>query len=199
MRPFPPHRAGFRCLVVTFLCVAVVHITGPDGPDALRLYNDWRWYALVHTNFVELAVAAIDFSAVMALALYVASFRSESILLAPGGNTGAWTPCAPCNMAACHTSTCLEQQISVTGTYHFLRFWQSALRPHTLAPPPPLATGYAHYDLFIGRELNPRLSLGPLGSLDLKFFCELRPGLFLWLLIDVAMLFVCVAPFFACA
>lgn len=35
-------------------------------------------------------------------------------------------------------------------------------------------TGNAIYDLYIGRELNPRV-LG--GTFDLKFFCELRPGL----------------------
>ncbi|SCU79040.1 LANO_0A04852g1_1 [Lachancea nothofagi CBS 11611] len=39
------------------------------------------------------------------------------------------------------------------------------------------------YDWFIGRELNPRL-----GPLDLKMFCELRPGLLLWFLINVACL-----------
>lgn len=43
---------------------------------------------------------------------------------------------------------------------------------------------YPLYDFFIGRELNPRI-LG--GRLDLKYFCELRPGLFLWLLINTAM------------
>jgi hypothetical protein len=32
-------------------------------------------------------------------------------------------------------------------------------------------TGYALYDCFIGRELNPRI-----GSFDLKEFCELYPG-----------------------
>lgn len=43
-------------------------------------------------------------------------------------------------------------------------------------------TGYAIYDFFIGRELNPRI-----GSLDLKEFCELRPGLVGWLVINLAM------------
>jgi len=42
--------------------------------------------------------------------------------------------------------------------------------------------GHGVYDFFIGRELNPRL-----GSLDLKEFCELYPGLIGWLLIDIAM------------
>lgn len=41
-------------------------------------------------------------------------------------------------------------------------------------------TGSAVYDYFIGRELNPRI-----GSLDLKEFCELRPGLIGWLVINL--------------
>ena len=36
---------------------------------------------------------------------------------------------------------------------------------------------------FIGRELNPSI-----GSFDLKSFHELRPGLILWLLIDISMI-----------
>ncbi|KAH3667477.1 hypothetical protein OGAPHI_003126 [Ogataea philodendri] len=37
------------------------------------------------------------------------------------------------------------------------------------------------FDWFIGRELNPRI-----GSWDIKLFCELRPGMLLWLLIDLS-------------
>lgn len=51
------------------------------------------------------------------------------------------------------------------------------------------AAGIAIYDAFIGRELNPRV-LG--GRLDLKYFCELRPGMFLWGLINAAMALKCV-------
>jgi delta14-sterol reductase len=43
-------------------------------------------------------------------------------------------------------------------------------------------TGNMVYDFFIGRELNPRI-----GSLDLKEFCELRPGLVGWLVINLGM------------
>ena len=35
---------------------------------------------------------------------------------------------------------------------------------------------------FIGRSLNPRL-----GSFDIKSFNEMRPGLILWVIIDLAM------------
>lgn len=43
-------------------------------------------------------------------------------------------------------------------------------------------TGNMIYDFFIGRELNPRIF-----SFDLKVFCELRPGLIGWIIIDLAM------------
>ena len=37
------------------------------------------------------------------------------------------------------------------------------------------------YDWFIGRELNPRI-----GTWDIKLFCELRPGMLLWFLINLS-------------
>jgi len=45
------------------------------------------------------------------------------------------------------------------------------------------ATGNPIYDWFIGRPLNPRI-----GSFDLKCFCELRPGMILWPLLNFAFL-----------
>ena len=44
-------------------------------------------------------------------------------------------------------------------------------------------SGYPHYDFWIGRELNPRI-LG----LDLKFICELRPGLFGWIVLNTSLM-----------
>lgn len=44
-------------------------------------------------------------------------------------------------------------------------------------------SGNFFYDFFIGRELNPRI-----GNFDWKFFCELRPGLIGWTLINYCML-----------
>lgn len=43
-------------------------------------------------------------------------------------------------------------------------------------------TGNVIYDFFIGRELNPSI-----GSFDVKSFNELRPGLILWVLVDISM------------
>lgn len=42
-------------------------------------------------------------------------------------------------------------------------------------------TGNVIHDWFLGRELNPRI-----GSFDIKYFNELRPGLILWVLLDVS-------------
>uniref|UniRef100_A0A8D1TQQ5 Delta(14)-sterol reductase LBR n=1 Tax=Sus scrofa TaxID=9823 RepID=A0A8D1TQQ5_PIG len=47
----------------------------------------------------------------------------------------------------------------------------------------PASSGNAIYDFFIGRELNPRI-----GTFDLKYFCELRPGLIGWVVINLVML-----------
>ena len=53
-------------------------------------------------------------------------------------------------------------------------------------------TGNMLYDFFMGRELNPRLRIPnstPLiggQTLDVKHFCELRPGMLGWVLLDLA-------------
>ncbi|XP_061481038.1 delta(14)-sterol reductase LBR isoform X2 [Rhineura floridana] len=44
-------------------------------------------------------------------------------------------------------------------------------------------SGNIIYGFFMGRELNPRI-----GNFDLKYFCELRPGLIGWVVINFAML-----------
>ncbi|CAI5770893.1 lamin-B receptor [Podarcis lilfordi] len=44
-------------------------------------------------------------------------------------------------------------------------------------------SGNIFYDFFMGRELNPRIR-----NFDLKYFCELRPGLIGWVVINLAML-----------
>jgi len=47
-------------------------------------------------------------------------------------------------------------------------------------------SGNACYDFFIGRELNPRCLGGDATGLDIKEFCELRPGLIGWMVLNVA-------------
>lgn len=43
-----------------------------------------------------------------------------------------------------------------------------------------ISIGYIFYDFFMGRELNPRIK-----NFDIKFFCEMRPGLIGWVSIVV--------------
>ena len=47
-------------------------------------------------------------------------------------------------------------------------------------------SGNLVYDWFIGRELNPRIDIPVFGTLDIKAFCELRPGMLGWMLINLA-------------
>lgn len=47
-------------------------------------------------------------------------------------------------------------------------------------------SGNLLYDWFIGRELNPRITLPFIGELDLKQWLELRPGLLGWTIINFA-------------
>ena len=43
--------------------------------------------------------------------------------------------------------------------------------------------GNFFYDFFMGHELNPRI-----GNFDLKFFCEMRPGLIGWMMLNLVFL-----------
>ncbi|KAI9044649.1 putative C-14 sterol reductase [Aspergillus affinis] len=47
-------------------------------------------------------------------------------------------------------------------------------------------TGNFIYDFYIGRELNPRVTLPGFGEIDLKTWCEMRPGLTGWILLNLA-------------
>jgi len=49
-------------------------------------------------------------------------------------------------------------------------------------------SGNMLYDWFIGRELNPRVVLPLIGEIGIKDFCELRPGLLGWLLMDFSFI-----------
>jgi hypothetical protein len=44
-------------------------------------------------------------------------------------------------------------------------------------------SGYPIYDFWMGRELNPRWT----NKIDLKYFCELRPGLIGWTILNIAL------------
>ncbi|KAK8120237.1 ergosterol biosynthesis ERG4/ERG24 family protein [Apiospora kogelbergensis] len=47
-------------------------------------------------------------------------------------------------------------------------------------------TGNVIYDFFIGRELNPRVTLPVFGEIDVKTWLEMRPALTSWILLNLA-------------
>lgn len=49
-------------------------------------------------------------------------------------------------------------------------------------------TGNLVYDFYIGRELNPRVTLPLFGEIDIKTWCEMRVGLTGWVLLDLAFI-----------
>ncbi|CEJ81388.1 Putative C-14 sterol reductase [[Torrubiella] hemipterigena] len=49
-------------------------------------------------------------------------------------------------------------------------------------------SGNLIYDFYIGRELNPRVTLPLCGEIDIKTWLEMRPGLTGWLLLDLAFM-----------
>ncbi|XP_062406907.1 delta(14)-sterol reductase LBR [Sardina pilchardus] len=93
----------------------------------------------------------------------------------------------------------VQQEVDLTYIHtHFLQFYSSALmmsvllsiylytRSRHLSEEERASSGnsgYLFHDFFMGRELNPRIR-----SFDVKFFCEMRPGLIGWLVINFAML-----------
>ncbi|KAK3669702.1 erg24, C-14 sterol reductase [Recurvomyces mirabilis] len=49
-------------------------------------------------------------------------------------------------------------------------------------------SGNIIYDWYIGRELNPRVTIPYFGEIDIKSFMEVRPGLLGWLVLDLAFM-----------
>ncbi|RAK79537.1 putative C-14 sterol reductase [Aspergillus fijiensis CBS 313.89] len=49
-------------------------------------------------------------------------------------------------------------------------------------------TGNLIYDLYIGRELNPRVTLPLIGEVDIKTWCEVCPGLTVWIPLDLSFI-----------
>lgn len=45
-------------------------------------------------------------------------------------------------------------------------------------------SGNLLYDWFIGRELNPRVTIPLIGEVDIKEWCELRPGMMGWIILN---------------
>ncbi|XP_012413150.1 delta(14)-sterol reductase TM7SF2 isoform X2 [Trichechus manatus latirostris] len=70
----------------------------------------------------------------------------------------------------------------IAFVFSLLLYLKSQVAPAS-ALAPGGSSGNPIYDFFMGRELNPRICF-----LDFKYFCELRPGLIGWVLINLALL-----------
>jgi hypothetical protein len=49
-------------------------------------------------------------------------------------------------------------------------------------------SGNLVYDWYIGRELNPRVTIPFVGEVDIKSFMELRPGMIGWVVLNLAFM-----------
>ncbi|OMJ29959.1 Delta(14)-sterol reductase [Smittium culicis] len=111
-----------------------------NGPSKLMYVAD---------NFKYFVSSTLVFSVLLALAVYLLSFR-------PVNGTKA----DDCKGKSGYSESKGALLLSATGN-----------------------SGYFAYDYFMGRELNPRYF-----GLDIKYFCELRPGLIGWVLVNIAFI-----------
>ena len=102
----------------------------------------------------------------------VAAFAGLGILYALKGF-------APFLWVAHNTLPLATSSIIFTLSLTTLLYLYSFRNPRVLLSTPG-NSGYTFYDLWMGRELNPR----PFG-IDLKYFCELRPGLTGWAVLNL--------------
>ncbi|KAK6719582.1 Delta(14)-sterol reductase erg24b [Fusarium graminearum] len=103
-----------------------------------------------------------------------------------GANFPVWTWITDHYIQLLTTSTVLTYIISI-WTY---------LRSFSIKPGNPELrevavggrTGRVIYDYFIGRELNPRVTLPFFGEIDIKAWLEMRPGLTGWILLNCSFI-----------
>lgn len=154
----------------------------------------------VHDKFIALITTGTIFSFVMSVLLYIKARRGPNSKLAPGGNTGKHC-CETLKRRSCmfrilfskfllNALNCLhlidsfkllQRELAVNVMYLTALHRKSTIFPNLYKHVSP--AGNVLYDFFIGHELNPRI-----GSFDFKFFCELRPGLIGWLMINLVFL-----------
>lgn len=115
-------------------------------------------FTYIHSHFLQLAMASFIISILLSVYIYVRSLFAAPGELALGGNSGKSFKVAGVTSFV-HFDSCLFG-ISAVLCISFCLL---------------VSSGHAVYDFFKGRELNPRIR-----DFDLKFFCEMRPGLIGW-------------------
>ncbi|KAL9055562.1 MAG: hypothetical protein Q9162_003459 [Coniocarpon cinnabarinum] len=128
----------------------------------------WPW---IWDNYVPLLTASNLIAWALAVFVYIRSFSVKSISSKThNGNTSSQP-----NGSARQTSKSTPSP-QATSLYQLRE-----LAHHG-------TTGALPHDFFLGRELNPPITLPLIGEIDLKSFMELRPGMLGWLLFDITAL-----------
>ena len=144
--------AGVYNLVITLTAAAAIGL----------LTNHLAW---LHANFVPLMTASLLFSFALSAWVYVSSFWGEKMLsphfVPPtNGHSSSSSSSSSANGgrngSKASSSSSSSSRADGSQTCRESSKWER----HPI------------YEFFMGRELNPRI-----GSLDLKEFCELYPGM----------------------
>ena len=205
---FAVYYAWFAALLLLHAIVPGPVVPGAKLRDGRRLpylTNGWACFVIVHAllvpihlyvapltwvydHWLQLVTATITTSFIGSVALYAASFwGGEATLLAAGGNSGECVRPSDCGSPVCSAKArragaeCRETEARAPDISA-----RRCAQPHPSSRLP--GAGYPLYDFFIGRELNPRTAVpgAPHLTVDWKFFCELRPGLWLWSVANIA-------------
>jgi Delta14-sterol reductase len=161
---------GHLALWVTLLWVVV----GWPVQQTVDEHLVWQWKSVplqvLYDQGIPLAMAAIVWCWMLSIYMYLESFSTCSSAYARVASRIA--PYVPHRFRRNKKAMSPRQQQQL----------QQQQQNHT---PKILArggnSGNAVYDFFMGRELNPRI-----GTFDWKEFCELRPGLIGWLLLNLS-------------
>lgn len=128
------------------------------------------WLDWVHDEFVYLAVASTLLTTLFSIGLYVA----VAVAVAwPWGrpDVAVAVPCTVRPPPPVPRGADQTRPAPPRGRPDAACSWLYSFRPRAMLCPAAAGNGHAE-DFFMGRELNPRV-----GAFDLKYFCELRPGL----------------------
>uniref|UniRef100_A0A671X769 Delta(14)-sterol reductase LBR n=1 Tax=Sparus aurata TaxID=8175 RepID=A0A671X769_SPAAU len=182
-----------RAVFSFILCVTFIELEQIDTIFSLPFTNSYHWLAFLHCktyfpfNFLLFVVFNESQSDVPSS---FCSSVSKPLCVCPG--FFAITVSALAAAAAVYLGVDLTYIHShflqlATATFLISVLLSAYLYVHSCyAEPAQLAlggnSGNVVYDFFKGRELNPRIK-----NFDLKFFCEMRPGLIGWCLINFAM------------
>jgi protein-S-isoprenylcysteine O-methyltransferase Ste14 len=148
---------------------------------ALLVYLGWFGLQVVLERFLPAEIAhGTPLADGSALAYRINGLRAMvvSLVLVGGGYLAGWLP-----LAWVHTNF---GALLTTGTLFafalslFIWWWGK-----TYPGGPSKVSGDFVRDYFYGTALNPRTP--PVTGFDWKFFCECRPGLIGWIVIDLAM------------